>query len=192
MITIILWRPGGADGPRSQTADYSKHSEQRENFELGSEQMPENAGLRTSVLNRSGTELGRKTAHQRTKSPEEPLAKSRGPRQNNAHDWAYWAAEGLRESRPFAAVAEGEELKSNILRVPQRSPANFRQTQRMPIRAAKSRHRWARLGRATRPSEVDHKAVRGDEHASGPDLVEVGQYRRVHVGDHDLAGAEVG
>jgi hypothetical protein len=81
-------------------------------------------------------------------------------------------------------VAEGEELKSSILRVAQRSPANFRETQRMPIRAAKSR--------ATQSSEVDHKAVRGDEHASGPDLVEVGQYRRVHVGDHDLAGAEVG
>jgi hypothetical protein len=91
-----------------------------------------------------------------------------------------------------AVLAEGEELKSNILRVAQRRPANFRETQRMPIRAAKSRHRRARLGRATGPSEVDHKAVRGDEHASGPDLVEVGQYRRVHVGDHDLAGAEVG
>jgi hypothetical protein len=37
----------------------------------------------------------------------------------------------------YDIMAEGEELESNILQVAQRSPANCRETQRMPIRAAR-------------------------------------------------------
>jgi hypothetical protein len=71
---------------RSSTGDSSRLAvslaifgckfEQREIFELGSERMPENISLQSSVPSRRSTELKRKMAGQRTQSPE---GHSRGP-----------------------------------------------------------------------------------------------------------------
>jgi hypothetical protein len=96
---------------------------QRENFELGSQQVPESIGLRNSVLSRNGTELGRKSACQRTQSPEGPSTRYGGPRQNNARRWPHLAVQGAGELRSLWAVAEREELVSNILQVAQRNVA---------------------------------------------------------------------
>jgi hypothetical protein len=57
---------------------------QREYFELGWKQVPENTGLRSSVPNRNGTEDWRKMAHRRTRWPDAPSTRSRAHRQNNA------------------------------------------------------------------------------------------------------------
>src|SRR3954451_315484 len=41
-------------------------------------------------------------------------------------------------------------------------------------------------------SKLDHRAVLGNEHAGGADLVEMGEHERAHVGQHDPARAQIG
>jgi hypothetical protein len=57
---------------------------QREYFELGCKQVPENTGLRSSAPSRNSTEDRRKIAHRRTRWPDGPSTRSRAHRQNNA------------------------------------------------------------------------------------------------------------
>ena len=40
-------------------------------------------------------------------------------------------------------------------------------------------------------SKVDDRAVLGNESAGGPDLVEMSEHNRIHVGEHDPPRAQV-
>jgi hypothetical protein len=93
---------------------YARHSVQREYFELGCKQVPENTGLRSSVPSRNSTEDRRKMAHRRTRWPDGASTRSRAHRQNNAVTGPNEGRQSNGEISYLETLAEGVGFEPTI------------------------------------------------------------------------------